>query len=259
MPVEQIARGLWRVGGGSWNGTVDALSAEGDANVYVLHEDSSAALIDCGTLEGRAQIEANVAETGAALTDLAELLLSHSHWDHSEAASHWQTSLGLRTHLNATGASFLANGDHRLVGDQTFGPGYGFEPFAVHHAIADGETFALAGVPMTTRFLPGHTPDSTLFTFERDGRRLGLCGDIAFGSKADGDTALGLLSLLWLSNLDAYVESLAKLAAMEIDVLIPGHGGVVNGRDNVRTAVESTVRMARRLAEDPAVRVNLGI
>jgi hypothetical protein len=43
---EQISTGLWRVGGESWNGTVNAVSAEGDANVYLLRGVGAHAVID---------------------------------------------------------------------------------------------------------------------------------------------------------------------------------------------------------------------
>lgn len=259
MPAEELLPGLWRVGGGSWNGTVPRLSAEGDANVYLLHRDGKAALVDCGTLEGRAQIEANIRGVGVAPADLGHLLPSHSHWDHSQAAWQWQTSLGLHTHLNATGAAFMAAGDHRLIGYHMYGPPHGFTPFAVDHAIADREAFAAAGVRMMARFMPGHTPDSTVLTFELDGHRVALCGDVAFGSPANGEPTLGLMSLLWLSNLDAYVESLRELAELPVDLLVPGHGAVVAGRDDVRAAVMASLATAERLAGDRAVRTNLGV
>jgi hypothetical protein len=57
---EQISTRLWRVGGESWNGTVNAVSAEGDANVYLLRGVGAYALIDCATNAGRPQIETNL-------------------------------------------------------------------------------------------------------------------------------------------------------------------------------------------------------
>jgi metallo-beta-lactamase class B len=259
MPAEQILPGLLRVGGGTWNGTVPALSHEDDANVYLLRGPAANVLVDCASLAGRAAIEANIRDANLDPGELEELLLTHSHWDHTQAAHAWQTAYELRTHLNATGADFIARGDHRLVGLPVHGPGYPFTPFAVYHAVADGEHFELAGLSVTARFLPGHTPDSTVFLFELEGVRVGICGDVAFGPKGGGIPALGLLCLLWMSNLDDYVESLRRLAAMPIDLLVPGHGAVISGRDDVRTAVERTLETATVLAADPAVRGNFSV
>ena len=256
---ERVLPDLWRVGGDSWEGAVGQLSADGDANVYLLRRNGSATLIDCGTLAGRGAIEANVRATGIDPCDISHLVLSHSHWDHSQAAGEWQARYGLRTHLNARGAAFLRDGDHRLVGYHLHGPRYAFTPFAVDHAIEDGERFDLEGVAVEAHFLPGHTPDSTLLVIEHAGRRVGFCGDVAFGDKPDGITRLGFLSTLWLSNLDDYVASLERLASVPLDVLLPGHGAVVAGRAQIRSAIGRALVAARRLAGDAVVRANLAV
>jgi hypothetical protein len=49
---EQISTRLWRVGGESWNRTVNAVSAEGDANIYLLRGVGAHALIDSATNAG---------------------------------------------------------------------------------------------------------------------------------------------------------------------------------------------------------------
>jgi glyoxylase-like metal-dependent hydrolase (beta-lactamase superfamily II) len=257
--TERLLTDLWRVGGDSWEGSVEQLSADGDANVYLLRHNGSATLVDCGTLAGRAAIEANIHSTGVASGDIAHLVLSHSHWDHSQAAAEWQADHRLRTHLNARGAEFLRDGDHRLVGYQLHGPGYAFTPFIVDHAIGDGERFDLDGVAVEAHFLPGHTPDSTLLVVEHAGRRVGFCGDVAFGGKADGVPRLGFLSSLWMSDLDEYVASLERLAAVPLDLLLPGHGAVVAGRAQIRAAVGTALVAARRLAGDAVVRANLAV
>ena len=256
---ERVLPDLWRVGGDSWEGTVGQLSADGDANVYLLRRNGSATLIDCGTLAGREAIEANVRATGVDPHEIAHLVLSHSHWDHTQAAGAWQTRYQLHTHLNARGAAYLREGDHRLVGYHLHGPAYTFAPFAVDHAIEDGERFDVDGVGVEAHFLPGHTPDSTLLVVEHAGRRVGFCGDVAFGEKADGIPRLGFLSSLWLSNLDDYVASLERLASLPLDVLLPGHGAPVAGRAQIRSAVGRALVAARRLAGDTVVRVNLAV
>lgn len=256
---EQIAPRLWRVGGGSWDGTVDAASAEEDANAYVLQGGGAAALIDCASLAGRARIEANLRATGVDPTGLGELLLTHSHWDHTEAAHQWQSSYGLRTHLNAVGAEYINRGDQRLIGAPLHGPDYAFEPFVVDHPVRDGESFELSGIAVTAHFLPGHTLDSTLYTFELADFRVGVCGDIAFGPDERGSYRIGLMSNLWGSNLDQYLDSLHRLAQIPIDLLVPGHGGPVTGRANVAETVSGALATVEALAANDAVRRNLGI
>jgi glyoxylase-like metal-dependent hydrolase (beta-lactamase superfamily II) len=87
----------------------------------------------------------------------------------------------------------------------------------------------------TARFfpMPGHSPDSTCVYIVED--RVLFAGDtVATGIvPAVGDGAL----------LEA---SLARLADLEIEVLVPGHGPVITGRARVRDWV---IWQARYLAE----------
>jgi metallo-beta-lactamase class B len=219
----EIAQGVWRVGGGSWGGAVAAMSEEADANVYLLRVDGADILVDCGTRAGRDEVSRNLLNLGCDPDALSDLLLTHSHWDHTDAAAEWQAALpAMQTHLNSIGAAFLAQADHRLVGYQLQEPTYAFQPFRVDHEVMDRETFDLGGARITARFLPGHSPDSTIYTFELDGRVIGISGDVMFAPRVGQNAVLGRLCTLWLSNLDDYVASLRLLADLQIDVLLPG-------------------------------------
>jgi metallo-beta-lactamase class B len=258
-PVE-IVPGVWRIGGGSWGGAVPALSPEEDANVYLLRLDGAIALVDCGTRGGRDDVMHNLRSLGLEPDSLSDLLLTHSHWDHTDAAAAWQAALpGLHTHLNRIGASFLARADHRLVGYQLWEPAYAFEPFRVDHEVVDRETFEFGGAGVTAHFLPGHTPDSTLYTLELEGQVIGISGDVMFAPRQGQDAVLGQLCTLWLSNLDEYVESLRRVADVPIDVLLPGHGDAVVGPRDVAAAHRGTLELAESLAADDRIRTNVGI
>ena len=71
--------------------------------------------------------------------------------------------------------------------------------------------------------------------------------------------SLGLLSNLWQSDLDLYVSSLRRLAQTPIELLLPGHGAPVAGRDAVQAATEATLAIAERLAGDFHVRRSTGL
>lgn len=255
-----IADGLWRVGGGSWNGRSTPLSAEADGNVYVLQLPEARVLVDCGTVAGLPMIRANLSRLGFDVRDLTDVLLTHSHWDHAEAASSLQAEAPqVRTHLNSVGRDFLERGDHRLVGHQIAPPPYVFESFRVDHGALDDETFTLGTTAATSYHLPGHTPDSTLYTLEHDGSVVGFCGDIVFEPRPDHGPILGQLCTLWLSNLDQYSSSLRRMLEVDVDLLLPGHGNPVIGRTRVRSAITQTLGLAGQLAQNPRLRENLGV
>jgi glyoxylase-like metal-dependent hydrolase (beta-lactamase superfamily II) len=256
----EIVPGVWRVGGGSWGGTVEAVSAEEDANVYLLQLNGCEVMVDCGTRGGLDDILRTLRSLGREPDALTDLLLTHSHWDHMDAAARWQGSLrGLRTHLNRIGAQFLARGDHRLVGYQLREPGYEFEPFRLDHEVEDGETFELGRTRITSKFLPGHTPDSTLYTLEIERQVIGISGDLMFAPRAGEQVVLGQLCTLWLSNLDDYVCSLRSLEGVPIDVLLPGHGDAIVGSTRVSEVLRETLALAESLAADERVRANARI
>jgi len=258
-PIE-IAAGLWRIGGGSWNGRSAALSAEADANVYLLSLGKGHALVDCGTLAGLPLLQANLNRLDPCAAETTDLLLTHAHWDHSEAAASLQADRpGLRTHLNSIGSEHLERGDHRLVGYQITQPPHHFRPFRVDHKVLDNAIGTVGAEPFTAYHLPGHTPDSTLYTLRRDGLNVGFSGDIVFQCRAAEAPVLGQLCSLWLSNLDDYVVSLRRLLEIEIDLLLPGHGDPVRGRKHVQQTILQTLALAIELAGDKRVRENVGV
>lgn len=249
-----IIPGLWRVGGHSWGGVTECISCENDCNVYLLDLGAARVLIDCGTVGGKARIEENLRQVGVAPERLTDLLLTHSHYDHTQAAWAWQADYPLRTHLSAVGADALRRGDHRLVGYRTVSADYRFEPFRIDHAVVDGEAFTIGDTRLTAQAMPGHTPDSTLFTLDLAGRRVGICGDITFGRDQTGDYGcIGWLDAHWGSDLVAYRASLRRmLGGPPLDLLVPGHGHPVVGRDATRRAIAASLATAEATAEVPS-------
>ena len=115
--TEEIASDVWRVGGANWGlEDLDIISSDGDANVYLLKQTDTAILVDTGTIPGKRPIEANIRECGVAPQDLSALILTHSHYDHAQAAHLWQSTYAIPTYLNSVGAEFLQRNDFRLVG-----------------------------------------------------------------------------------------------------------------------------------------------
>jgi glyoxylase-like metal-dependent hydrolase (beta-lactamase superfamily II) len=92
-----------------------------------------------------------------------------------------------------------------------------------------------------------------------DGITAGFCGDIVFRPREHEGPLLGQLCALWLSNLDHYVESLRRLLDIHLDLLLPGHGDPVRGREQIRAATEQTLELALTLAADKQLRENLGV
>jgi glyoxylase-like metal-dependent hydrolase (beta-lactamase superfamily II) len=246
--MEEIVSNVWRVGGDSWGlDDLNTISADGDCNVYLLKQNSVNILIDAGTIQGQNAIENNIKECGVDPQDLSGLILTHSHYDHTQSAHQWQKAYAVPTYLNSVGAAFLKGGDFRLVGHQSLDPNYLFNPFQVDHACEDGQTFEVGGTTVMSHYMPGHTPDSTLFIVEHNGYRLGFCGDITFSPRPDSSGEIGWLSLLWLSNLSHYHESLTRFIDIDLDIILAGHGHPLIGKTAIQQALEMSLATVERL------------
>lgn len=240
---EPIAEGIARVGGGSWAGVAPVCSDETDCNIYAVRTGDTTILVDCGETTGMPIVKTNLEEFGADPKTVAHLLLTHSHFDHSCAASRWVTEYNPRIHQAAVAAEFYDRNDHRLVGYQINEPGYVFTPYGISHRISDGEIFSIGGVKITAYVLPGHTPDATLFSCTSKEFSIWFCGDITFGIGSSGKLGgIGWLNRLWLSDLDAYRSSLERMLELPLpDVMLPGHGLPVRGASEIRAAVAASL------------------
>src|SRR3954463_1601740 len=89
----------------------------------------------------------------------------------------------------------------------------------ITHVVAEGDAVEFAGRSLEVHFRPGHSPTDTVFL---DAERRMLVG---------GDHLLAHISANPLISrprgrkaLIEYMESLARTRAMDIDVVLPGHG-----------------------------------
>ena len=252
--MKKITEDLWKVGGGSWNNTSPVFSDENDCNVYLISTTERLILIDSGSKAGKPIIEKNIKEAGFNPEDISDVLLSHSHWDHCDSLSKWLDDYSPTLHMSDIGSIYFKNGDYRLVGYQIFSPDYRFDSFESDHQIKDGEFFNIGSIKIKGYSMPGHTPDSMVFAVTIKGTKIWICGDITFGmDKRTGKLGcIGWLNMLWESNLKSYKNSLEKMLRMDIpDFLLPGHGYVVSGKNNIKRTIEASLQTIKSILNDP--------
>jgi glyoxylase-like metal-dependent hydrolase (beta-lactamase superfamily II) len=138
----------------------------------------------------------------------AAILLTHSHPDHSAAAP------GLR---ERTGAPvMMAPGALSLP----------IEPAGVDRWLRNGETVDTDAGPVQAVATPGHAPEHLSFLWRAadpaGGRRTLFVGDLMMGL---GDTTLVMPPE---GDLRAYLQSLATIATLGADVLLPAHGPAID-------------------------------
>ena len=135
----------------------------------------------------------------AAAGDVAVVLLTHHHLDHSEAAREFAESVG--------------------CGVRALDPAYRLGS----EGLGAGDVVAVDGLEVHVVATPGHTADSLSFVLPAE--RAVLTGDTVLGR---GTTVVAHPD----GQLGAYLDSLDRLhalaAAHEIDTIWPGHGPVID-------------------------------
>ncbi len=200
-------------------------------NAFVLVEDG-VTLVDTGTPKGVGKIQSALRDLGRTRVDT--IALTHHHPDHRGGAP----ALGADAHVYVHPLDApVVRGDRKQPGPSVggvqrvlitaFGPVATMlignaEPAAVHKEINDGDD-----VPGGLRAVhtPGHTAGHVSFLAES--KRLLFVGDAA-----QHRTALAPPPPFFTEDASQAKTTLQKIAALDFDVAVFGHGKVLKGKAN---------------------------
>ena len=214
------------VGGGSLTGF--GLSADFDSHVYLLDGGSEFALVDCGmgTDAGFARVVERVTSVGADAGRIGRVLLTHYHTDHAGGARTYRDRLGARIGIGAPARTALEIADH--VATQ-FGPaqaagmfpaGYQYPACPVDDALEDGDEVKVGRLTVRYVATPGHCNGHGAYLVTGGERTYLLTGDALF---AGGRIALQAIPDC---DLAASLASVRRLAGLDFEALLPGHGAI---------------------------------
>lgn len=193
------------------------------------------------------------------------LFLTHAHWDHCGSVSHMKdafpnlkvaasnlsveilkrpNALALIKKLNedmTTRISSLPGFDSSLL---TYKP---FSTFEVDIELKDNQFLDLGeGTTLEILATPGHTQDH--YSFYLPNEKILIAGEAAgvyYGH--------GVVSTEFVSDYDAYVSSLQRLAALPVEVFCQGHYSNLVGREKIsaffKQSMNETIRFKDRVLE----------
>ena len=193
-------------------------------NTYLVGE-QQLAVIDPGPADA-AHLEAILA-IGAGR--IRWILCTHTHLDHAAAATSLQQATGAKIAAMPKAAG-VPGGEHnvRLVLDQP---------------LTEGDTVELDGLSVRAVHTPGHASNHLCFLLPETGML--FTGDhVMQGSTVVIEPPDG--------NMRAYLQSLRRLLALEIDTLAPGHGYLI---ENPHAEAERLIE--HRLGRESKVRQTL--
>jgi glyoxylase-like metal-dependent hydrolase (beta-lactamase superfamily II) len=214
----------------------------GRFQAYLWREDSTGTLIDTGAADSGGQIAIALDELGLAPQALTRVVLTHCHDDHVGAAAEIREWGAVEIVAHQADAPVIAGaraapppeltGEEaelyaRMTADLPPAP-----PVEVDHAVQDGAVLDFGGGAEVLA-VPGHTPGSLALHLPEHG--ILFAGDVVAEH-------LGRL-LLGPFNVDPAqaVDSMKRLAGLDVEVAVFGHGEPVLQRAGarLREAVEA--------------------
>jgi len=246
----------------------------GRVNAYLI-EDSPLTLIDSGPNSAKAldELEQALAARGHAVEDIELLVVSHQHIDHFGLAGVLARRSGADVAALDALAPYLARYGEQAEADDAFAEQimlrHGIPPEVVRalravsagfrgwgsaveitRTLADGGELRLRDRTLKVLHRPGHSPSDTVFYDEPRSLLLGadhlikhissnplLARPLDAEADVSGPRPQALVT---------YIDSLAKTRAMDLSLVLPGHGPPIVDH---AALIDERMRMHRRRAE----------
>lgn len=238
----RLTERVYLVGGGTLG---FGLSHEVDCHVYLIDGGRELALIDSGAGTTIEPILRNLERDGLELTRLKHLLLTHAHADHAGAAREWHDRFGVAVAASVEAAGYVRDGDEEKISLAVakrggfYPPDYHFHACPVERVLAEGDRLHVGDLEVSVMETPGHCSGMLSFLVTEGNKRLLFDGDTVFH---DGKL---LITNVWDCDLQDYVRSVRKLAALQVDGLLPGHLAIAlsQGSRHIQKAWDTLQRL----------------
>lgn len=193
-------------------------------NVYAVQTGDGVVLIDTGMDKKSYDVICrNLKYWGMEKQKINKILLTHAHYEHAGNCSRFKAG-NIDIYIHEAEAEAVKRGGDRIA-EYRF---LGCEPLQavpVCTAVGDGERIAAGEFLFEVIHVPGHSDGSVIYKLEMEGKVILFTGDTVLADKLCQESMVG-----WTGGIDydeyKYIKSLEKLAAMDADIVLPGHGEV---------------------------------
>ena len=243
--------------------------AVGRVNVYLI-EDDPLTLVDAGPNSGSSldELQRQLSGHGYRIEDIELILITHQHIDHiglvDIVASHSGADVAaieqlvpfVENYREAAGEddafameTMLRGGIPADVAQALASVSLAFRAWGsratITKTLKEGEAVELRDRSLEVAFRPGHSPTDTVF-HDHD-RRLLIAGDHLIKHISSNPLISRLVgSKERPQSLVTYIESLKRTQAMDLDLVLPGHGDPVTDHG---TLIDQRLALHARRAE----------
>ncbi len=215
-----------------------------DSHTYIIGDPSSKDLtmIDPG-LYGKGEYKINsIKKIGIELSDIKRIIMTHTHFDHISAILEVQEIIPwAELWIHRSEAELIEEGDERAV--------YGMEMFqqicqmeykikpksfkmTIDRKLEGGEILNIGNMQWHVIHIPGHSLGS--IGLYHSSEKILIPGDVIYS-----DYAIGRFDLFGADG-KTLKESLKKLSALDIKILLPGHNQIITNLE--QNYVSKTLR-----------------
>lgn len=198
------------------------MTSNQDCNVYLLDGGSEAALIDAGGGLEPHRIVENIHRDGIGIGKVKSVLLTHAHGDHAAGAANWQGEYGMKVYCAQEAKPWIEEGDEakfsldlaRTAG--IYPEDFVAPPCPITRGLKDGDIVTVGSITLQVIETPGHARGHVSYWWKE--QRLLFSGDVVFpGGKIAPQVT-------WDFSIIELRDSIAKLHALQAEVLCAGHG-----------------------------------
>ena len=199
---------------------------ERDNVVYLVTGEKAAVFIDAG-YDVQADVDSLAMHwDDAGRPPVAAIVVTHRHLDHAG---------GVRRLAGATGGVVTATAEEKPHIEEAF------PEAVVGRTVADREVLDLGGVTLEFVHTPGHTMGSVCIYYREE--RVLFTGDTVLGT---GTTTINPEQ----GEVAAYIESLRMLLGLDVRLICPGHGAVIEEpQAKIREAIARRLSRERDIVE----------
>jgi glyoxylase-like metal-dependent hydrolase (beta-lactamase superfamily II) len=172
------------------------------------------------------RILANVRADGLDPAKITKIIVTHYHMDHAGGAAQFRERLGVEVVAPADAADTLRTGDERAVALDVakaagfYDADYRFEPVEVAQEVSEGDRIKVGSLELEVFETPGHCDGHVSLLLRGRERSYLFAGDAVFsGGRV-------VLQNIHDCSIQKSAESIAKLAVVSFDALLPGHAAV---------------------------------